>query len=319
MSAGMEFLSGLALSRGDLDRAGALRSDPSLLARLLADPTTRVAVVRHDTMVVSAEGELTLRSPVPQDRDRLACFLGLGDAPGQGAPGAGRTAYVAVIEPTDPTAGWQTLRQAGARLGERDAGIFTTALALANWHRTHGHCARCGAPTDPVQAGWVRRCASCGGEHFPRTDPAVIMSVVDDDERLLLGRGLSWPPNQYSVLAGFVEPGESFEAAVAREVLEESGVLVTDVRYLGNQPWPFPTSIMIGVTARAVTTRLRHDPDELAEVRWVTRAEYAGYLRDGSIRVPGGISIARRLIERWVGAPLEQVAGRAVVEGFRPR
>ncbi|MGB8380532.1 MAG: NAD(+) diphosphatase [Dermatophilaceae bacterium] len=312
MGAGAEFLSGLALSRGDLDRAATARADPDLLPSALADPATRVAPVRRDSMPVAARGGLALRPPVPADARRVAFFLGYANS-------GERTAYVGVIEPGDPQPGWSTLRQVGALLDDRDAGIFTTSLALANWHRAHGYCSRCGAATEPAQAGWVRRCGACGGEHFPRTDPAVIMSVVDDEERLLLGRGVSWPPNQYSVLAGFVEPGESFEAAVVREVLEESGVLVADVRYLGNQPWPFPTSIMVGVTARAVTTALRHDPDEMAEVRWVTRDEYAGYLRDGSIRVPGGISIARRLIERWMGARLEDVAGRAVAEGFRPK
>ncbi len=315
MSAGAEFLTGLALSRGDLDRAALLRADPELLAKMLAEPATRVAALRRDTMAVADVGGLATRAPVPQDASRLAFFLGVVHS----RDDAGRTAYLGVVEAEEPQPGWSTLRQVGAVLGDRDAGIFTTTLALANWHRAHGFCSRCGAATEPVLAGWVRRCGTCGSEHFPRTDPAVIMSVIDDDERLLLGRGVSWPPNQYSVLAGFVEPGESFEAAVVREVLEESGVLVDDVRYLGNQPWPFPTSIMVGVTARAVTTQLRHDPDEMAEVRWVTREEYAGYLRDGSIRVPGGISIARRLIERWLGTRLEDAAGRPVVEGFRPR
>ena len=164
----------------------------------------------------------------------------------------------------------------------------------------------------------MRRCPADGSEHFPRTDPAVIVSVIDADGRLLLGRGLGWPEGQYSVLAGFVEPGESFEAAVVREVAEESGVRIAEVRYLGSQPWPFPCSIMIGCTARATTTELAPDSTEMAEVRWVSRPGYAALLRDGSIRVPGGISIARRLIERWLGTSVEEAAGRPVVEGWRP-
>ncbi len=309
-----ELLSGLLLARGDLDRAALERRDPMLLPTVLADPATRVAPLRRDTMPVGADGRLALRVPEPQDDGRLAFFLGRDPGPGPSE----RAAYVGVVEPEDPEAQWSTLRQAGAHLADRDAGIFTTTLALANWHQVHGHCARCGVGTEPAQAGWVRRCPACGGEHFPRTDPAVIVSVVDARSRLLLGRGSAWPPNQYSVLAGFVEPGESFEAAAVREVQEESGVSITDVRYLGSQPWPFPSSVMVGVTARALTTELLTDPDELAEVRWVTRSEFAGYLRDRAIRVPGGISIARRLIEHWFGARLEQVAGPALLEGFRP-
>ena len=312
-------LPGLALARGGADRAVARRADPTLIAQLLADPASRVLVIRGDRMSVRRIGTdpdtLVHRPPDPGDAGRLAFFLGQ----------QGEAAYLAVVaeplevgadgEPADRS--WRTLRQCGAALADLDAGLFTTTLALANWHATHRFCGRCGGPTEPVHGGWVRRCAADGSEHFPRTDPAVIVSVVDDDGRLLLGRGLGWPANQYSVLAGFVEPGESFEAAVIREVFEESGVRVTDVRLLGDQPWPFPSSIMVGCTARAVTTALRPDPDELAEVRWVTRAEYAALLRDGAIRVPGGISIAKRIIERWLGDTVEAVAGRPVAQGWR--
>lgn len=325
-------LTGLALSRGGLDRLADRRTDPHLLDELLADPATLVLGIRGDRMRVHRSGTgpdvLVTRAPEPQDRSRLAFFLGV--APG-GSCGA---AYVAVVEQapggpdpsgqpgTEPEAqldkSWRTLRQCGAALADLDAGIFTTTLALTNWHATHRFCGRCGSPTEPVLGGWVRRCSQDGSEHFPRTDPAVIVSVIDDDDRLLLGRGINWPENQFSVLAGFVEPGESFEAAVAREVLEESGVQVTDVRLLGDQPWPFPSSIMVGATARAVTTQLRHDPQEMAEVRWVTRQEYAALLRAGAIRVPGGISIAKRIIERWLGDTVETVAGRPLVAGWRP-
>ncbi|MFZ1286573.1 MAG: NAD(+) diphosphatase, partial [Candidatus Phosphoribacter sp.] len=213
---------------------------------------------------------------------------------------------------------WRTLRAVGSRLRPLDASIVTTLQALAHWHNTHSRCPRCGAETEPVQGGWVRRCVSDGSDHFPRTDPSVIMSVIDDAGRLLLGRTIGWPDNQFSVLAGFVEPGESLEQAVVREVAEESGVEVTAVRYLGSQPWPFPASLMLGFTARAVTTDLHPEPTEMAEVRWVTRAEYAALLRGGEIRVPGEISIARRLIERWLGDDVDAVAGRPVLEGWRP-
>ncbi len=307
-------LPGLALARGNLDRSAHERAAPDLVARALGDPSTVVAALRRDTMEV-AGGALVLRGPEPADEQRLVVFLGRGAAR---AAEPDRTAYLGVIEPQEPDPGWQTLRQAGPLLSDLDAAVFATTLALANWHRSHGYCARCGAASEPALGGWVRRCPSCAAEHFPRTDSAVIVSVIDDAERLLLGRGLTWPPDQYSVLAGFVEPGESLEAAVAREVAEESGVHVTDVRYLGSQPWPFPSSIMVGVTARAVTTSLRADPDELADVRWVTREEYSHLLRARAIRVPGGISIAKRLIERWLGTTVEQAAGGEVIEGFRP-
>lgn len=308
-------LPGLALARGALDRCAHERTAPDLVARALGDPSTVVAALRRDTMEF-ADDALALRGPEAADEQRLVVFLGRSATPA--AALVDRAAYLGVIEPQEPGAGWQTLRQGGAVLSDRDAGVFATTLALANWHRTHGYCARCGAPSEPALGGWVRRCPSCASEHFPRTDPAIIVSVIDEAERLLLGRGLTWPPNQYSVLAGFVEPGESLESAVMREVAEESGVHVTDVRYLGSQPWPFPSSIMVGATARATTTSLRVDPDELAEVRWVTREQYTALLRARAIRVPGGISIAKRLIERWLGTTVEQAAGGEVIEGFRP-
>lgn len=307
MSPAADVLTRLALSRGTLDRAGRRRQNPHLVTDLLADPATRVAVIVGDTMEVvpdptSAKGStLAVRSPVPADADRLAVFLG------EEATDDGPTAYLAVVgDPTDAGHGdWQTLRVAGLHLGDRDAGIFTTAQALANWHAAHPFCPRCGAPTSPQLAGWIRRCEREGSEHYPRTDPAVIMAVVDDDDRLLLGRGSEWPPGRFSVLAGFVEPGESLEAAVAREVEEEVGVKVTDVTYLGNQPWPFPSSVMIGFQARALGTDLVPDPDEIAEARWVTRENYVDGLRSGEVRTPSGISIAQRIIERWLGNTIE--------------
>ncbi len=320
-------LTDLVLSRGRLDRAAELRGDDALIGDLLADPTTRVLPVRGDRAPVlgpdqdppdgaaGADGtdlplRLGWRAPQPHDERRTAIFLGH-DA-GDGTPRGGPAAYLAVVEDGVAPPHWRTLREAGVALGDLDAAAFTTALALANWHATHRRCPRCGGPTEPVQGGWVRRCPADGSDHFPRTDPAVIVSVIDDTDRLLLGRGRTWPPGRFSVLAGFVEPGESLEAAVVREIAEESGVVVADVRYLGSQPWPFPNSLMVGMTARALTTDLRPDLDEMAEVIWVDRADYLSRLRDGRILTPGGISIARRLIERWLGCSVEQAAGRPV-------
>ncbi len=311
-------LTDLALSRGTLDRAAHERGRPGAVRELLADPRTRVVEVRGDRLHTVPDGSgalaLSTRAPEPADADRLVLHLGR-DADG--------VAHVAVVEPaadvvtdasapsvaSDASDGWLTLRQAGEAMAARDAGVFTTALALAHWHASHRFCPRCGAPTEAVQAGWVRRCTREGSEHYPRTDPAVIMSVVDRDDRLLLGRGAHWPEGRFSVLAGFVEPGESFEAAVAREVHEEVGIVIEGARYLGNQPWPFPSSVMIGFAATTSATDLVPDPAEIAEARWVTREEYRYLLVGGTIRTPSGISIAKRIIELWLGATVESVTG----------
>jgi NAD+ diphosphatase len=293
-----ESLRNLSLSRTALDRAAHRRADPHLLEQLLSDPATRVlAVVDGSAEVLQQDGHpaLALRSPLPADCTALAVFLGE-DADG--------TAYVAVDETAADSADardLRTLRQVGVELDDRDAGVMTTALGVLNWHRAHGHCPRCGTATQPQQAGWIRRCPADGSEHYPRTDPAVIMAVVDDDGRLLLARGPQWAERRYSVLAGFVEPGESLEAAVAREVREEVGVRVNDVRFLGNQPWPFPSSLMLGFTAHALDTELVLQDGEIAEARWVTRAELLAELAAGTTGVPPRLSIARSLIEHWLG------------------
>ena len=294
----------LALSGSVLDRRGDLRSDPLLLTRLLADPATRVLRLVGDRVAVSASesGGARVRLGAPQggDAERLAVFLGE----------AGGTAYVGVVADdaaasVDGDPGWRTLRQVGADLDDLGAAVFATTLALANWHRTHGHCPRCGAPTVPDLGGWIRRCPADGSEHYPRTDMAVIMAVVDADDRLLLARGKGFRGNGMSVLAGFVEPGESLAAAVAREVAEEVGVEVTDVTYLGDQPWPFPSSLMLGFTSRALGTELRLQTDEIEAARWFTRAELTEALADGSVVVSGRLSISRRIIEHWYGGPLD--------------
>lgn len=303
----LETLPNLSLARPGLPRAADRRLDQQLLAELLAEPSTRVVELRGDRVEVTAgDGALgpvlALRPPRPSDPAGRAVFLGV-DGDG--------TAYLGVwseAEGEGDAPAWRTLRQVGADLGDRDATLFTTTLALANWHRTHTHCPRCGAATHPVQAGWLRRCERDGSEHYPRTDVAVIMSVIDDDDRILLARGAQWPEGRFSVLAGFLEPGESLAAAVAREVHEEVGVEVRDVEYLGDQPWPFPTSIMVGFTARTSTTQLRLQDAEIAEARWFTRDEYRRLLSNGGVGASSRLSIARRIIERWLGADLDTAA-----------
>ncbi len=306
----------LPLSRGTLDRAAHRRLEPDLVAKLLADPATRVVVIVAESMEILPDGSLAIRPPVPDDRHRLAFFLGEESTSGSDTDRSSdteseRVAYLAVVGDPTVAAGhgdWQTLRNAGPDLSGRDAGIFTTTQALANWHAAHQFCPRCGAATEPEQAGWIRRCTRDGSEHYPRTDPAVIVAVVDDDDRLLLGRNAQWPEGRFSVLAGFVEPGESFEAAVVREVEEEVGIPVTDVTFLGNQPWPFPSSAMVGYRARATNTLLNPDRLEIAEARWFTRDEYRKALKTNGIRTPSGISIAQRLIENWLGQRVADLA-----------
>ncbi len=210
-------------------------------------------------------------------------------------------AYFAVVSAQAPPAGDRTagLREVGALLADRDAGLLVTAIALANWHSTHTHCPRCGTPTDVAAGGWLRTCRADGSEHFPRVDPAVIMLVHDGADRCLLGRQASWPPGRFSTLAGFVEPGESLEQAVVREVAEETGAVVEEVCYLASQPWPFPSSLMVGFTARAAADEpVLHD-GELEEARWFTRAEL---ITGEGPRLPPPISIAYRLVTTWLAA-----------------
>lgn len=198
------------------------------------------------------------------------------------------------------------LRAAGADLDPVARSAALTAVALDNWHATHPRCPRCGEPTEPARAGWVRRCPADGSEHFPRTDPAVITLVIDDEDRALLGRRAIWPQGWYSTLAGFVEPGETFEQAVVREVAEEAGVTVpvAGVRYQATQPWPFPCSLMIAFTAHTHAQPTRPDGDEIAETRWLSRDEFLAEAQAGRLRVPPPFSVAYHLIAQWYGQPL---------------
>jgi NAD+ diphosphatase len=294
----------LSLAGGTLDRAGLRRRDPDLLPLLLKDPLTRVLeFVEGRVQVIDADHDpaLVLRPPEGRDASRLAFFLGRD---------AGGTAYVGVVgdaqEPRESVL-WRNLREVGVLLSEGDAGMFATVQGLANWHASHGHCPSCGAVTEPDQAGWVRRCTRDGTEHYPRTDPAVIMAVTDASDRLLLARSPRWPEGRLSVLAGFVEPGESLEAAVAREVFEEVGVVVEQVRYLGNQPWPFPSSLMLGFTALAADPALHLDSEEIAEAVWVSRGELGDMVLAGRFGISPTVSIARRMIEHWYGAAIDQI------------
>jgi NAD+ diphosphatase len=289
-------LSGLSLSRSTSDRAAHLRADAELLDRLWADPATRVLRVGDGRApVTEPDGRVVLALAAPGEVGpaREPVFLGVDDS---------GVAYVAVAE--TPGEDWAGLRDVGALLDDRDAGLLTEAVAVLNWHATHRHCPRCGTPTEPVQAGWARRCPADGSEHYPRTDPAVIMTVVDADDRVLLGHNPRWPQGRYSTLAGFVEPGESLEAAVRREAAEEAGVVVGEVTYLGSQPWPFPASLMLGFTAHATSPDITVDGVEITDARWFSREELTEAVRTGQVLLPPRVSIARRLVERWYGGEL---------------
>jgi NAD+ diphosphatase len=201
---------------------------------------------------------------------------------------------------------WHGLRKTGAGLSARDAGLYAEALALANWHASHLHCPRCGSATNTSEAGWRRECPKDGHQIFPRTDPAIIVSVIDDQDRILLGSQGVWEENRWSILAGFVEPGESLAAAVQREVFEESGVRVVAPEYLGSQAWPFPYSLMVGFTARVDPEHkdlaLTPDGVEIEKLRWFSREELAA--EAGSLLLPGKLSISGALIEHWYGGPI---------------
>jgi NAD+ diphosphatase len=215
----------------------------------------------------------------------VALFGAAGDPPAAGAPA--------------------TLRDVGAVLSDRDAGLLTTAVALESWHATHRHCPACGSVTTVAEGGAVRVCPVDGTLQHPRVDPAVIMAVVDDDDRLLLAHQARWPARRFSTLAGFVEPGESLEQAIVREVHEETGVTVTATTYLGSQPWPFPRSLMLGFVARAATTAITEDEVEISEARWFSRSALHTAAATGDIVLPPPVSIARRLIEHWLGTPVD--------------
>lgn len=299
----------LALSRSTLDRAAHHRSDPQLLARLCADASSLLLPV-HDAqapVVEGPDGPVLLFLPASEHPDLAAsstCTLFLGTD----AKDRGHLALSLAARPDLPEATrWAGLREVGALLDDTGVGALTTSVALLTWHANHPRCARCGAETEVVQAGWVRHCPACGAEHYPRTDPAVIMAVVDPDDRILLGRQASWPERRFSTLAGFVEPGEPLEDAVRREVLEESAIRVGDVHYRGSQPWPFPSSLMLGFRAEAVSTAVTVDGVELAEASWWTREQLLDDVRADRLRLPSAVSIARRLIEDWLGARIDGV------------
>ncbi|MBF0687094.1 MAG: NAD(+) diphosphatase [Cellulomonas sp.] len=325
-------LADLPLARSTVPRAAELRDVPHVIADALADPATRVLAVRDGGLLLTDGGGV--RWLDPRSAGALLAAGGATDGAATADPtsdvwlllGArddgtrvlavrlpdehplttgGEPADVLVHLPDGPVGrgGWGSLRAVGAALDAHDAGLATAAVALDAWHDRHPRCPRCGATTRVAQAGWSRVCDVDGSEHYPRTDPAVIMAVVDDADRLLLGHATAWPAGRWSTLAGFVEAGESAEQAVRREVLEETGVVVDDVEYVGSQPWPFPASLMLGFRAHATSTRIRVDGVEMADARWFTRDELTAATASGQVLLPGGASIALALVEQWWRRP----------------
>ena len=282
----------IALSVRTHDRVGDRRTDQEWLDQLWAAPGTRV--LRMVGSRFPATPEHVEWSPSAGLPDGRRIFLGTRDD----------EAYFALLLEDDALSeDWVTLREVGRTLNRTDSGLVVHALALAEWHQAHRHCPRCGGVLDAAAAGHVLTCRDCGRQQFPRTDPAVIM-VVTDGERCLLGRQPHWPEGRYSTLAGFVEPGESLEEAVRREVAEEVGVEIGHVTYFGNQPWPFPASLMVGFFAHALTTEIRVDGEEISHARWFTKEEMRAETEAGTLALPGGFSISRSLVEAWYGAPL---------------
>ena len=303
-------LENLALARGTVDRSAHFRTDDAWLAAAWARPDTRVVVVDHGRTLIRFAGDgaaLVFTAP-PDTPEGVRFLLGVADdgvvyfgvdgplaEPGTeaGADGAGGEVRAA------------PLREVGPLLSDRDAGLMTHAVALGNFHDTHHFCPNCGEPSVPAYSGHARRCTVEGTDEFPRVDPAMIVLVTDPGERALLARNAAWPPHRVSILAGFVEAGESAEQAVAREVDEECGIAVGVVRYLGSQPWPMPQSLMLGFRAEAAgRLEIKVDDDEIAEAGWYSREELTAAIAAGTIRLPPPVSIAHQIVQSWFGREL---------------
>ena len=284
-----------------IDRAGELRNDPAVLAELL----TRAKVLSVGGGKVSAD-LASAKLLYPNTKSNESYFLGIDRA-------TDTPYFAAHVAESDE---FLSLREIGAVLSPLEIGLALHAVALSNWHTSHPRCSRCGAGTRSSLGGAVRVCDQCDAQHHPRTDSAVIVLVRDADDRILLGRQAVWPEARFSTFAGFLEPGETFEQCVSREVFEESGVTVSQIHYLGSQPWPFPASIMIAFEAVIDDpSAARPDGEEIVEVRWYSRTQLKSAMEDGSLLLPPGISVARKMIERWFGAAHGEFVGQSVTGG----
>ncbi|MGQ5701349.1 NAD(+) diphosphatase [Sandaracinobacteroides sp. A072] len=275
-----------------LDRADHLRRDAAALQAARLHPAARFLILDDLKPLMTEDGTDLYWARRSDSPEGTTIFLGLDE---EGAP-----RFAVDGKPFDDLPARATdARMAGSVLADGRAGIIAQARSILDWHRRHGHCANCGAPTRIEKAGYSRQCEACGTEHFPRVDPVVIM-LAEKDGMALVGRGPQFPAGFFSALAGFVEPGESLEEAVARELHEEAGIRVSDVRYVASQPWPFPASLMMGAFASAQGFELRLDESEIAEARWVSRDEVRAALDGkGDWQAPPPFAIAHNLLSLW--------------------
>jgi NAD+ diphosphatase len=300
------FLKRLPLSRFEVDRDYLARDRPALFDELRANPAARVLPIFDGRALMKSESELALVPFSDFTGADILVYLGLTTTATESEP-IGTPVVAAHLSDAGSLldAEWGHLRTVGTRLSDRDAGLVTEALGILNWHLTHTHSPRTGELTVVEKGGWVRRDPVTNAELFPRTDAAIIVGITDADDRILLGSNALWESNRFSLLAGFVEPGESLEAAVVREVFEESGIRVTDPVYLGSQPWPFPASLMLGFKARVDLERsstLTPDGNEILDLRWFSRDDLRA--SRGEILLPGPTSIAHAILEEWFGEPI---------------
>jgi len=297
-----------------LDRASELRSDEAALdrlwnnAKIIRVSGSQLATDGKSLQFLSAtEVEKLIASKIFTSGDKY--FLGI-DTSSQAAYFAWDCDEMGLAAGESSSEGLASLRELGGTLDEFELGISMQATALSNWHRSHPHCSRCGAETESTLGGSVRVCVKDQSQHHPRTDSAVIVLVKDKDDRILLGHQPIWPDGRFSTFAGFLEPGETFEQCVEREVFEESGVKVKEIKYLGSQPWPFPASIMIAFSAVVDDpSTAKADGVEITEVRWFSRDELKSSVADGSLLLPPTISVARKMIAMWFGPGAEKLTG----------
>ncbi|MEZ2388974.1 NAD(+) diphosphatase [bacterium RCC_150] len=302
-----------------VDRGSAERLKPGMLAELIASGSAKGMVMsQRQAFVVGDElwmgDAASLVDSLRSDQATvMAIYLGQTLAPSSVPEQTPVVLFVTDIPATPGTSGlpaegsWSGFREVAGRLDATSTALFVEASAISNWHSTHTHCPQCGTPTRIEAAGWVRRCPRDNSEHYPRTDPAIIVTVVGPDGRVLLGGGGPVEAKNYSTLAGFVEPGESLEQAVVREIWEEVGVRVTACQYLGSQSWPFPASLMLGFTAKTDDVEARPDGVEVTRARWFSREELQAAVLDGEITISTRLSIARSLIEHWYGGVIEDL------------
>jgi len=305
-----------------VDRGSVARGRPGMIDDLLSGSDALAAVlsrrqglVRGSDLVLTEAKALLGALEKAGSQPELVVYLGSA-LPEADLPAGTDLLLFVLPEPPEPgTAGipgdatWAGFREVAGGLTATSTALFVEASAIANWHSAHTHCPRCGTPTNVEAGGWVRRCPADNSEHFPRTDPAIIVTVVGPDGRLLLGGGGPLDARNYSTLAGFVEPGESLEEAVVREIQEEVGVRVTACQYLGSQSWPFPASLMLGFTAVTEDAQATPDGVEVTRARWFSREELQEAVLSGEITISSRLSIARSLIEHWYGGRIQDLTG----------